>query len=666
MSQHLHRLGVPVFAALLVALCGSAVSAETRTVQRGQNLQTVLNAAVAGDVILLEAGAEFVGNFTLPVKTGDAPILVQSAAADTLPGDGVRITPAHASQLARIRSAFHDLLPMPGRRIQPAHAPLLARLRSPNTVPAVRTAAGAHHWQLRYLELAANQNGYGDIIQIGDGSSAQNTLARVPHTLVLSHVYVHGDRVVGQKRCIALNAANVSIRDSHVSDCKGVGNDTQAIGGWNGPGPYEIVNNYLEAAGETILFGGSDPSIPNLVPDGILVQSNHFSRPMAWREPMIGTPQAVVAEANGGGTLPAGLYAYRIVARRSVGQGTIGRSTASEEVSVSVGDGGSVRLTWQAVPDVSEYRVYGRTAGSESQYWTVNGTTFLDSGAAGSSGAVPASAGTVWSVKNIFELKNARNVVIERNILENHWKESQPGYAIVLTPRNSGGKCPWCVVEQVRFESNVVRHVAAGINVLGYDNGASAPSSQQANGILIRNNLFYDVSTSYGGNAWFLLIGDGPRDVLVDHNTVSHNGTAFAFLYGGKSADPVEMYNVRFTNNATRHNAYGVNGDYFGYGNGVINNFLPGATVTGNLLAGGTASRYPAGNRFSGTFDAEFVSPSTGDFRLKPGSTLRNAATDGGDIGADMGMVVSATVAVEEGLISLEPPLAPSNVRVLQ
>ena len=100
-------------------------------------------------MISLEAGTEFVGNFTLPVKSGDTPIVVQSAAAGQLPGDGARIAPAHAPQLARIWFL--------------------------NANPALKTAAGAHHWQLRYLEFPATQDGYGDIIQIGDGSSAQNT-----------------------------------------------------------------------------------------------------------------------------------------------------------------------------------------------------------------------------------------------------------------------------------------------------------------------------------------------------------------------------------------------------------------------------------------------------------------------------------------------------------
>ena len=124
----------------------------------------------------------------------------------------------------------------------------------------------------------ANQGGYGDILQIGDGSSAQNSLAKVPHHIVLNHLYVHGDRLLGQKRCIALNAAAVTIRDSYIADCKAVGQDSQAIGGWNGPGPYTIENNYLEAAGENFLLGGADPAITNLVADGVDVPAQSSCR----------------------------------------------------------------------------------------------------------------------------------------------------------------------------------------------------------------------------------------------------------------------------------------------------------------------------------------------------------------------------------------------------
>jgi hypothetical protein len=613
------------------------LQAETRVVQRGDNLQAALDAARSGDVLLLEAGAEFVGNFVLPVKSGDSPIVVRSAPSAQLPGDGVRL--------------------------QPAHAPLLARLRSPNTAQALKTAAGTHHWELRYLEFGANDQGFGDIIQLGDGSSAQNTLARVPHHLVLSHLYIHGDPLVGQKRGIALNAAHVTIKDSYIAECKGVGIDTQAIGGWNGPGPYVIENNYLEGSGENVLIGGADPSIANLVADGITFRRNHVARPMAWRDPIVKAPGWAAATGEGGGSLPAGAYAYRIVARRPVGQGTIGRSTASAEATTVVSNGGAVRITWQAVPDATEYLVYGRTTASQTRFWTVTTTTFVDTGSGGASGAVPTSAGTVWSVKNLFELKNARNVVVEENLFENHWKESQAGYAIVLTPRNSNGACTWCIVEQVRFEHNVVQHVAAGINLLGYDI-ASRPT-RQTRDITFRNNLFHDVSAAYGGAGWFLLIGDEPRDVVFDHNTVSHTGTALIFAYGGTSAAPRRIYGMRFTNNAARHNTYGINGEFFSYGNGILNEYFPGAETGGNYLSGAASSRYPSGTRVAGPFEGEFVDAAAGDFRLVGGSQLRGTATDGGDIGVDMGTLLFRVANVEGGVPGVPPISAPSNVRVV-
>ena len=256
--------------------------------------------------------AEFVGNFVLPAKTGDAWIILRSAAPDTaLPGSGVRI--------------------------RPSHAPLLARLRSPNSSAALRTAPGAHHWDIRYLEFPANQDGHGDLVQLGDGSSAQNSLAQVPHHIVLNHVYVHGDPLFGQKRGIALNAANVTISDSHISDCKGVGQDTQAIGGWNGPGPYLIENNYLEAAGENVLFGGADPAIANLVADGVTVRAQLLLAADVVAAADRGDAAAVTAAATAGGSLPAGTYAYRVVARRCVASG---HDHAVERLDRSAGDDG--------------------------------------------------------------------------------------------------------------------------------------------------------------------------------------------------------------------------------------------------------------------------------------------------------------------------------------
>jgi hypothetical protein len=611
----LSRSHTCVFLALLFCVRASSLEAATIYVAEGGNLQAALDAARPGDTILLEEGAEFVGTFVLPVKTGTQWITLRTSAPDTV-------------------------LPRTGTRIRPAHAPLLARLRSPSAIDAaLRTAPGAHHWRIAYLEFAANYQGNGDIVQIGDGSSAQNSLDKVPHDIVLSHLYIHGDPWFGQKRGIALNAAAVTIRDSYIADCKGVGQDTQAIGGWNGPGPYTIENNYLEAAGENVMFGGADPAIANLVADGITLRGNYLSRPMAWRNPILRTPTVTTASREAGGSLSDGTYAYRIVAE-GIARGTATplvtiRSTASTETVVNASGGASaIRIRWQAVSGATGYRVYGRASGAQSLSWLVTTTEFLDTGAAGTTAAVPTTQGTVWNVKNIFELKNARNVLVENNILENHWKGGQPGFAIVLTPRNSNGACTWCVVEKVRFQYNLIRNIAAGINLLGRD---SRPTGL-TNNISFVHNVFTKMTTSLGANARFMQIGDGPRDVILEHNTIDGNGSGVVYVYGGTSTDPTEVYGFRMIANAARHGSYGIHGAYFAYGNDIIARYFPDAVIEANYLAGAPASRclppiiipFPPPS-----FDDQFVNTAEEDYTLRPDSVLRGAAPDGSDIGAD-------------------------------
>ena len=55
---------------------------------------------------LLEPGATFVGNFTLPVHAGSMDVTIRSAAMDSqLPPAGTRISPAWADVLPKLRSS---------------------------------------------------------------------------------------------------------------------------------------------------------------------------------------------------------------------------------------------------------------------------------------------------------------------------------------------------------------------------------------------------------------------------------------------------------------------------------------------------------------------------------------------------------------------------------
>ena len=290
-----------------------------------QNFQTALNDALPGDVIELKAGAVFTGNFILPEKTGNAWVTIRPSAEVVLPPPGLRITPATSLGLPRILT--------------------------PNADAAVKTAPRAHHYRLTGIEIAVGPKvslNHG-LVLFGDGSGTQRSLDVVPHDLILDHCYLHGNELGELRRGLALNSARTEVSDSYISGCQGAGYDTQAIAGWNGPGPFKIVNNYLEGAGENVMFGGADPSIPNLVPSDIEFRDNYCAKPLAWK---------------------------------------------------------------------------------------------------------PGEKSTHPSVKNLFELKNARRVLVDGNVFERNWTDAQNGFAILFTVRNQDGTAPWSVVEDVVFIRN--------------------------------------------------------------------------------------------------------------------------------------------------------------------------------------------------------------------
>jgi hypothetical protein len=219
-------------------------------------LQQAINAAQPGTTLLLQAGHTYEGTFTLPAKNGDDWIVIRSNTPDAqLPADDQRITPAYAAALPRFQA--------------------------PAGQTALTFASGAHHYYLMGLEVTTTGYSF-DLIRAGDGT--QNTLADLPHDIVFDRLYIHGHPTLGTKRGIALNSARTAVINCHISDCKGEGQDTQALCGWNGPGPFKIVNNHLEGSGENVMFGGANPAIQDLVPSDIEVRNNHFFKPLSWKE----------------------------------------------------------------------------------------------------------------------------------------------------------------------------------------------------------------------------------------------------------------------------------------------------------------------------------------------------------------------------------------------
>jgi hypothetical protein len=494
-----------IYTLTLLALSGTGAMAQTTfNVPAGGDFQQALNVAQPGDEIVLAAGASYVGTFTLPNKPGGS-----------------------VGQFITVRgSAPASQLPAEGQRISPSHAPLLPKLLAPGQgQSALRTLSGAHHFRFVGIEFATRDFSTAayELITLGDYGAAQDTLEEVPHHFVFDRCYIHALGAQSLKRGISLNSAATDIVNSYLSGFKVVGQEAQAILGWNGPGPYRILNNYLEAAGENVMFGGSSASVPGLVPSDIEFRGNHLSKPLSWRE-------------------------------------------------------------------------------GEPEY-----------------------AGVRWEVKNLFELKSARRVVIEGNLFEYSWRDAQVGFAILLTPLDQNGTAPWSVVEDVLITNNIVRHAASGIEIKLYANPARR--------VTIRNNLFEDID----GRRWcgqecssghFLQV-QGAEQLTVEHNTVLHTGNVI-------SANGAPSTGLSFSNNLVSHNRYGFHGTGRAPGSDSINFYLPNSRIRDNAIIGGDPSHYKERNLYPVSLrQLKFVNPEGGDYRLRPDSPLKGKGTGGADIGAD-------------------------------
>ena len=230
---------------LALSLFASSVEAQTR-VPAGANLQAALDAALPGDVLELDAGATFTGNYTLPVKNGTAPITVRT-----------RLT-------------------LPEGRIDLAAN--LATLRTPNSAPALRTVGNTAHWRFDGIRFAAGAS-QSDIVALGD--TVTTDAAQLPRDLVFDRSIFQADS--SAKNGLSLNSAETTIRRSRFTGIKLAGIESHAIICTNGPGPFTIEDNHIEAGSIGVMFGGARPAVPNLVPSDILFQRNTVTRPLAMR-----------------------------------------------------------------------------------------------------------------------------------------------------------------------------------------------------------------------------------------------------------------------------------------------------------------------------------------------------------------------------------------------
>ena len=496
------------------------------TVSSGLELQQALDNATPGDTILLTPNVAYTapdGSFVLRdrhVPSGQW-IIVRSASAAFDTGGAVPR----------------------GRRATDANAPLMPQIRAtrPNAA-AIKAAAGARGYRLVGLDIGADSSvqQLTNLVELGSG--ADTTIDTEPSDIIIDRSYLHGNDSGNFRRGVLMNGAAMAVIDSTIANFHDANGDSQAIAGWNGPGPFRIVGNFLEAASENIMFGGTDPAVPNLVPSDIEVRRNLSTK----------------------------------------------------------------RLAWQAAH-------------------------------------VP--------VKNTFELKNARRVIVDGNTFEHSWVSGQDGTAVLLKSVNQEGKCPWCVTEYVTFRNNIVRGAAHGVVINAAETGQPGLTMPQlVNHVRFENVLFDDLGgAQWGGGGKLLRIFGGVSSASFTHITSRANPTGILDPRDTADANP----DLTFSFNIVERSSFGIGA---GGDEGVktlSRNFAPyayrqnvlvntSADTSQSLSDSALAARYPPSTWVAHSWSD--VGFEAGTSKLSKTSRYAHAGDDGKDIGADIDGIMAAQV----------------------
>ncbi len=226
---------------------------------------SAIKTASPGDVIVLDAGVTYSGNFVLPAKanSNNKWIYVISSALAKMPA---------------------------GQRVSPALAANMPKIVTPNVAPAIQINGGANHWRLAGLEItSASTQGcqptHSPAINcftyflVGPQNGA---VTPEPDSFAIDRCYIHGSPTIDLQRAVLANASNFAVVDSYLDDIHMIGVEAQGILAYYSPGPFKFVNNYIAAATENILFGGAGGAGNPYIASDLEIRKNYLFKPLSW------------------------------------------------------------------------------------------------------------------------------------------------------------------------------------------------------------------------------------------------------------------------------------------------------------------------------------------------------------------------------------------------
>jgi hypothetical protein len=567
--------------------------------KKGDDLQAAIDAAQFGDKIVLQAGASFES------PSSSSPRDFGFALPDKGPGTGTD------ADYITIESSSAGSLPA-GVRVSPANAPLMARIVASAAPNAVQLRQGAHHYKFIGIEFT-NKDATGIHTNSLIDSQTYIPQGTNPHHVVIDRCYLHPIEETtnpttiqrSATRGMGIDGIEITLSNSYVVGFGGryrYGATTELIDSEGflvvaGPGPYHIVNNYIDAwFANFFLGGGGRPAIAantGIVQRGATTTSCTLSATNNLNVgDMITFPMSSGENGNGQVLTKTGnTITYTPL---------IQYSPSANVRNPAPAPAAGVTAAWNG-QQINGVEIRRNTFNKDAKF------------------KIPGSG----DPKGWFEVKNGNNITIDGNLFQ--------GYPTVMafTSRNDSGSNPWSTISNLVITNNIVTGYSDGFIFMMKD---YASLSAQSHNILVQNNLFMPnpVYTGTYHHAKFAAVYES-YNLEILHNTMIGNRSHIL------TSDTANV-GLTLRDNIVNNGEYGL---------GCLTSPPKLATCWPNLrmdrnvifdnrsdraqsLSNPGTQWYP-----SSTSAIRFVDPANGNYRLSPASPYKDKATDGKDIGVD-------------------------------
>jgi hypothetical protein len=202
-----------------------------------------------------------------------------------------------------------------------------------------------------------------------------------------------------------------------------------------------------------------------------------------------------------------------------------------------------------------------------------------------------------WLIKNLFELKLGRRILVDRNRMWNNWINGQAGHAIIFQAVSQDCGAPWVTISDITLTNNVVSNSFSGVTLLAaMANRCTGFRQEPMARVLFQNNLFERIGTdpiSGQSNGRQLQLLSDLRDHTFLQNTFTGSSTDGSnIMFDSQSA---ATQRTVLWNNVFDRTLYGVFSSD-GPGRIALAKFAPDGVTRGNVFVGQSETTHPVNN----------------------------------------------------------------------